>query len=54
MDIFMFIHVGLAEWDKISAGFAFEKLIITRYTLSTTYDIVTDRFCIISLCFSKL
>ena len=25
-----------------SAGFAFEKLIITRYTLSSTYDIVTD------------
>ena len=41
MGIFMLIHVGLAKWTQ-SAGVAFEKLIITRYTLSSKYDIVTD------------
>ena len=41
MGIFMLIHVGLAKWTK-SASFAFEKLIITRYILSSTYDIVID------------
>ena len=35
MGIFMLIHVGLANGTK-SAGFEFEKIIITRYILSST------------------
>ena len=49
MGIFMLIHVDLVKWHKIC-----RFCILIRYTLSSTYDIVTDGFHIIYLCFSKL